>query len=353
MDELTIDNLDRVNKEANAALLRVQETEALEAWRIMYLGRKGIIPSLLRGVKDLNSTSRRMIGQRGNQIRQELEQAYQVKATTTQAKSASQLAHSTNNGQSYTGHLHPITITTRRLTHILSDLGFIIAEGPLVESPQYAFDFLNIAADHPARGMMDTFYLENGNVLRPHTSPVQIRAVLEHHLNPPLKIFSPGRVFRAEKVDATHAHTFHQFEVLSVGQDISIANLIWTIEKIYIDFFAAPVSIRLRPSYFPFVEPGYEVDMSCVFCQADRVESSATPSHQPPVNCRMCKNTRWIEVMGAGMVHPIVLTNMNVDPGRYQGFAFGGAIDRLAMLRYNIDDIRLFWSGDLKFLRQF
>lgn len=363
MSGLTIDNLKKINKAAQLALDQVQEITALEAWRIEYLGRKGIIPALLRNVKNLSPAERRAVGQAGNEIRLQLQQSYQAKASALRSLAlADNLdAHKISPTVPQTkpanhrqpiklGHLHPMTITIRRLTHILSDLGFIFAEGPLVETPSYAFDFLNIPVDHPARGMMDTFYLENSNVMRPHTSPVQIRAVLENHLTPPFKIFSPGRVFRAEKVDATHGHTFYQFEGLSVGEDVSIANFIWTVKKIYADFFAAPVSIRLRPSYFPFVEPGFEVDISCVFCQASSHQAEKTPA---PVNCRICKNSRWLEIMGAGMVHPVVLKNMNVDPSRYQGFAFGGAIDRLTMLRYNIDDIRHFWSGDLKFLRQF
>jgi phenylalanyl-tRNA synthetase alpha chain len=218
-------------------------------------------------------------------------------------------------------------------------MGFQLAEGPLVEEARFNFDMLNIPLEHPARAETDTFYLENGHILRTHTSPVQVRTVLENNLTPPFKIFSPGRTFRSEKTDATHESTFHQFEGLAVGDNITIAGFKGDIEQIFARFFGQNISVRLRTSYFPFVEPGFEVDISCVFCQAK--------------GCRVCKHSGWIEVMGAGMVHPNVLRNMNINPEKYQGYAFGGAIDRLTMLRHGINDIRLFWSGDIDFLRQF
>ncbi len=222
---------------------------------------------------------------------------------------------------------------------IMIDLGFRMVEGPQAEETRFVFDLLNIPPEHPARGMMDTFHLSANYVLRPHTSPVQLRAVFAHQLAPPFKIFSPGRVFRAERTDASHSHTFYQFEGLAVGEDVTLADFKGIITSLYAQFFAKKIAVRLRPSYFPFVEPGLEVDISCLFCHGR--------------GCSVCQRTGWIEMMGAGLVHPNVLRHMQLDPAKYQGYAFGGSIDRLAMLRHGIDDIRLFWSGDLGFVRQF
>ncbi len=244
------------------------------------------------------------------------------------------------------GHLHPLTLTLNRIHEIFAALGFIIADGPEVEEAKYNFDALNTPLDHPARSASDTFMIDpasvNGEkdlVLRTQTSPMQIRSVEAMHLKPPLYVIAPGRVFRREKVDATHESTFYQFEGLGISETTSIADFKAIIAEFFSVFFQKDVTVRLRPSYFPFVEPGFEVDMSCVFCGGS--------------GCRVCKHTGWIEVMGAGMVHPNVLKNMNIDSEKYQGFAFGGAIDRLTMIRHGITDIRTFWSGDIRFLKQF
>lgn len=311
----------------------------LETWRVKYLGRKGLVPQLLRNLKDLSLKKKRTLGPAAQTLRQELEVAYKTKWAIFQQKSGGAPALRSLDEVGKEGALHPFTLTIRRVRDILMELGFTPVEGPLVESPEYDFDKLNIPPEHPARAETDTFYLTTGQVMRTSTSPVQLRGIEQHHLRPPIKICSPGRVFRSEKIDATHSHTFHQFEGLSIDEAVTLADLKGTVETLYSKFFGQPVETRLRPHYFPFVEPALEVDISCIFCQQK--------------GCRVCKQTGWLEVMGAGMVHPVVLRNMQIDPAEFQGFAFGGAIDRLAMLRYNVNDIRNFWSGDLKFISQF
>ncbi|MDP3997568.1 MAG: phenylalanine--tRNA ligase subunit alpha [bacterium] len=342
MTDLTPEKLSQLQTRALKELAAVSDAAALEAWRVKYLGRKGAVPLLLRGVKDLSAEEKKVVGQTGNQLRQALEQKYsQLKRHISTAQNSADnmptayyLLPATGNG-----HLHPLTLTIRRIQKILSDMGFVITEGPLVEDPGFNFDQLNIPLEHPTRSETDTFYLTAGQVLRTHTSPVQLRAVLQNRLQPPFRIFSPGRVFRAERTDATHEATFYQFEGLMVGTDVSLADLKRDVEQFYSKFFDQAVQSRLRTSFFPFVEPGLEVDISCVFCGGK--------------GCRVCKQTGWIEMMGAGMVHPNVLRNMNIDPAKYQGYAFGGAVDRLAMLRYGVSNIRSFWSGNFNFLKQF
>lgn len=342
--------LNILRSKALNTLEQVKDTGQLEQWRIAYLGRKGAIPKLLRQIKDLPLAEKRLIGQQGNKLRQKLEKLYQQKKLTFGPASLklSAVPITAPSIPPPLGHLHPITLASRRIQEIFSAMGFLIVEGPEVEEAKLNFDQLNIPLEHPARAATDTFYIEEHGgvkdlVLRTHTSPVQLRAVLENNLVPPFQILSPGRVFRAERTDATHETTFYQLEGLVVGDNISIADFKGTVETFYRIFFGKQVSTRLRPGYFPFVEPGFEVDISCLFCRA-----SAKNHH-----CSTCKDTKWIEVMGAGMVHPNVLKNMNIDPQTHQGFAFGQSIDRIIMLQHSIDDIRLFWSGDIKFLKQF
>lgn len=336
--------LDTLKTESVTALKQVKEAAQLEQWRITYLGRGGAIPRLLRAIKDLSLTEKRLIGRKGNELRQKLEILYERKKQAFGPVSFSAKPASFTPAQPLVGHLHPLTLAIRRVQQIFSAMGFLIVEGPEIEEARYNFDQLNIPFEHPARAETDTFYLEDHGdaqalVLRTHTSPVQLRTVLENNLTPPFKILSPGRVFRAERTDATHETTFYQFEGLVVEDGASVSDFKRTIETFYEAFFGKRVSARLRPSYFPFVEPGFEVDLSCVFCRQ--------------AGCHVCKNTGWIEVMGAGLVHPNVLKNMNIDPRAHQGFAFGQSIDRIVMLNHGIDDIRLFWSGDIRFLKQF
>ncbi|MBI2577455.1 MAG: phenylalanine--tRNA ligase subunit alpha, partial [Candidatus Wildermuthbacteria bacterium] len=238
------------------------------------------------------------------------------------------------------GHLHPITLAQRRAIEIFEGMGFGVAEGPEIESEWYNFDALNIPPNHPARDMWDTFWLKPRNanmLLRTHTSPVQVRYMEKN--NPPLRIIAPGRVFRYEATDARHGFQLYQLEGLMVGKTVSVANFKAILREFYRRFFDSPVTLRLRPSYFPFVEPGFEVDMSCVFCKGN--------------GCQSCGQAGWLEMMGAGMVHPKVFEAVKYIPKDWQGFAFGMGIDRLAMMKYKVNDIRLFYSGELGFLRQF
>jgi len=238
------------------------------------------------------------------------------------------------------GHLHPLTQTMFQINQIFSDLGFTIAEGPEIETEFYNFDTLNIPEHHPARDMWDTFWLEPLNarkLLRTHTSPVQVRFMEEH--KPPLRIIAPGKVFRQEATDATHEAQFYQLEGLVVGENISLAHLKGTLEEFFEKFFSKKTELRLRPSYFPFVEPGVEIDASCFKCSG--------------AGCSTCKGTGFIEIMGAGVVHPMVLESSGIDSKKYSGFAFGCGIDRLVMLKYGVDDVRLLYSGDLRLTNQF
>src|SRR3989344_9691095 len=314
--------LEDLQKQAHKELADVADAAALEAWRVTYIGRKGKLSELLRGVKDLGDEEKRVIGKTANILKKTLEEAYSVKKEALVASSGLQAkSYKLQAGEASTGHLHPLTLTIERVQNIFAAMGFIIADGPEVEEARYNFDALNIPSDHPARGEGDTFMIdpksvsgEQDVVLRTQTSPMQIRSVETMRLTPPFYVIAPGRVYRREKVDATHESTFYQFEGLGIGEDITIADFKGVIAAFFSTFFQKDVTVRLRPSYFPFVEPGFEVDMSCVFCAQK--------------GCRVCKYTGWIEVMGAGMVHPNVLKNMNIDPTKYQGFAFGGAIDR-------------------------
>jgi len=343
----TEQQIKELEKQAQDELAVIQDAVALESWRILYIGRSGVVPELLRGIKDLSAENKKIIGKLANVLRKKLEEQYEDKKNVVTTGSVRGLPRvATPHGGAKLGHLHPLTLTMNRITQIFASMGFVIADGPEVEEGKYNFDALNIPLDHPARGEGDTFMVdpksiggEQDIVLRTQTSPMQIRSVQSMHLKPPLKVIAPGRVFRREKVDATHESTFYQFEGLGISETMSIADFKGIIAEFFSVFFEKEVTVRLRPSYFPFVEPGFEVDMSCVFCGQS--------------GCKVCKQTGWIEVMGAGMVHPTVLRNMNIDPEKYQGFAFGGAIDRLTMIRHGINDIRLFWSGDIRFLKQF
>jgi phenylalanyl-tRNA synthetase alpha chain len=242
-----------------------------------------------------------------------------------------------NDGKS--GHLHPLTALSERIITIFSDLGFEFATGPEMESEEYNFDMLNVPKDHPSRDMQDTFWIKDrpGMVLRTHTSPVQVRYMEKH--KPPLRIITIGRTFRNEKTDATHEAQFSQLEGLAVGPDVSLANLKATLEHFFAKLFGKEITVRFRPSFFPFVEPGVEVDMECFNCDGK--------------GCSVCKHTGWIEMLGAGMVHPNVLDAAQVDSKTNQGFAFGVGVERIAMAVYRIPDLRYFYSGDLRFINQF
>lgn len=249
-----------------------------------------------------------------------------------------------NNSSENQGHVHPLSLILAEINKIFTEMGFNIAQGPEVETEFYNFDTLNIPEHHPARDMWDTFWLKPLNarkLLRTHTSPVQVRYMEAH--KPPLKIIAPGKVYRHEATDATHEAQFYQLEGLVVGENISLANLKWTLEEFFEKLFGKKTGVRFRPSYFPFVEPGVEIDMTCFKCDGGKTGQS----------CSVCKGTGFIEIMGAGVVHPKVLESAGVDSKKYSGFAFGCGVDRLVMLKYGVDDVRLLYGADLRLVNQF
>jgi len=318
----------------------------------MYLGKKGDLTLLLKSLVKLNAPQRKKLGKGANMLKEKIQQLVLSKTQELAKREVSTNQHAewldiTMPARKIEqGHMHPLTQVQRKAQEIFRSMGFAVAEGPEVESEWYNFDALNIPRDHPARDMWDTFWLKQEKqstntkenfLLRTHTSPVQIRYMQEH--NPPLRIIAPGRVFRYEATDARHQINFYQLEGLMVGRDVSVANFRAVIQEFYQKFFEKEITIRLRPSYFPFTEPSFEVDMTCVVCEGK--------------GCSSCGHSGFMEMMGAGMVHPNVFKAAGYNPKNWQGFAFGMGIDRLAMMKYKVEDIRLFYSKDLRFLQQF
>jgi len=313
-----------------------------------YLGKKGELTQILRSLEKLPKEKRVKVGKAANELKNFLKLKFEQKAQELkkiikkETEKKEWLDITAPGRRPVFGHLHPLTQVKRKVEEIFQAMGFEVVEGPDTETEWYNFDALNIPRDHPARDVWDTFYLKNGLLLRTHTSPVQVRYMEKN--NPPLRIIVPGRVFRHEATDASHEINFYHIEGLMVGKNISTANFKAIIEEFFKRFFEKPIKIRMRPGYFPFVEPGFEVDMTCLACEGK--------------GCSACQKTGWMEMMGAGMVHPNVLKAAGLTPHQYsgsgwQGFAFGIGMDRLAMMKYKINDIRLFYSGDLRFLNQF
>lgn len=337
-----MENLEALANEAKAAIEAAGDGPALEQLRVDYLGKKGQITALLKGLGKLSPEERPQAGAQINVVKQELQDLIgERKAALESAAVAEQLAAETidvtlpGRGQS-TGGIHPVTRTMERMEAFFSAIGFEVVEGPEIEDDYHNFEALNIPAHHPARAMHDTFYVDEHTVLRTHTSPVQVR-VMESQ-QPPLKIICPGRVYRCDS-DLTHTPMFHQVEGLLIDEHSSFADLKGVIEEFLRVFFEKELEVRFRPSYFPFTEPSAEVDIQCVNCGGD--------------GCRVCSHTGWLEVMGCGMVHPRVFEHSNIDTEKYSGFAFGMGVERLAMLRYGVNDLRLFFDNDLRFLEQF
>jgi len=338
-------NLDQLQKLADEELNGVKDAAGLERFRVAYLGRKeGKLNAVLRSLKDLPEEERRVVGPRANALRQYLEQKIEEKVRDLESAGLSdgegeRIDVTAPAKRLSRGHLHPMTQLMQKAIVIFSSMGFGVVSGPEVETEYYNFDALNVPKDHPARDMQDTFWLDvPGLLLRTQTSPVQIRYMEKH--KPPFRMIAPGKVFRNEATDATHEAQFYQLEGLMIGKDVSLANLKAILEVFYRNLLDdQKLKIRFRPSYFPFVEPGVETDLTCFKCRGK--------------GCAVCKKTGWIEVMGAGMVHPKVLENVGIDSRQWQGFAFGGGLDRIAMIKYGIDDIRLLYNGDLRFLKQF
>jgi len=329
-----------------AALSEVAASEtlaALEDVRVRWLGKKGAFTEQLKALGSLPAGERPAAGARINDAKEALQAALERRRG---ALARADIDHALAAGRSdvtlpgrgeETGGLHPITLARLRIETLFRRAGFDVAAGPEIEDDFHNFGALNIPESHPARAAHDTFYFEDGRLLRTHTSPVQIRSLLAH--GAPLAIIAPGRVYRSDAVDMTHSPMFHQLEGLVVGENVSFANMKAVLHGFLQAFFERPVGMRLRPSYFPFTEPSAEVDMSCVFCEGR--------------GCRTCKQSGWLEICGCGMVHPSVLRASHVDPERFTGYAFGAGIDRLAMLRYDLNDLRLFFENDVRFLRQF
>lgn len=337
-----MENLEPLASEAKAAIAAAEDGATLEQLRVEYLGKKGQITSLLKGLGKLSADERPAAGAKINVVKQELQDLIGERKTAMEAsKVAEQLAQETidvtlpGRGQT-TGGIHPVTRTIERIEDFFSSIGFDVVEGPEIEDDYHNFEALNIPAHHPARAMHDTFYIDETTVLRTHTSPVQVR-VMESE-QPPLKVICPGRVYRCDS-DLTHTPMFHQVEGLLIDEHSSFADLKGVVEEFLRVFFEKELSVRFRPSYFPFTEPSAEVDIQCVNCGGS--------------GCRVCSHTGWLEVMGCGMVHPRVFEYSNIDTEKYSGFAFGMGVERLAMLRYGVNDLRLFFDNDLRFLEQF
>jgi phenylalanyl-tRNA synthetase alpha chain len=337
-----MENLEPLANEAKAAIAAATDSVTLEQLRVDYLGKKGQLTGLLKGLGKLSAEERPEAGALINVIKQELQDLIGArKAALEGAAIEAKLAQETidvtlpGRGQS-TGGVHPVTRTIERMEDFFSNIGFDVVEGPEIEDDYHNFEALNIPAHHPARAMHDTFYVDEHTVLRTHTSPVQVR-VMENQ-EPPLRIICPGRVYRCDS-DLTHSPMFHQVEGLLIDEHSSFADLKGLIEDFLRVFFERELAVRFRPSYFPFTEPSAEVDIQCVNCGGK--------------GCRVCSQTGWIEILGCGMVHPRVLELSGIDAEKYSGFAFGMGVERLAMLRYGVNDLRLFFDNDLRFLEQF
>ncbi len=342
--------LNQLKTEALAALQEVNSSEILDVWRVKYLGKKSDILSVLKGLGALPAEERKVVGALANQLKKEFEALHKEKelsfASTSRVRGSSEeIFDITLPGKPINrGSIHPITQVLYELEQIFASMGFEVIEGPEVEWDWYNFEALNIPKEHPARDSMQTFWVDTPPseqgwemLLRTHTSPMQIR-VMEKQ-KPPLRIVIPGRVFRYEATDATHLHMFHQIEGLAIDKGITMADLKGSLYEFSRRFFGPDRRVRFRCDFFPFVEPGVEMAVECVVCGGN--------------GCRLCGNSGWIEILGAGMVHPKVLEAGGIDPDEYSGFAFGMGIERIPLLRYGIDDIRLFYGNDLRFLRQF
>lgn len=350
-------DFEKLKMEADAGIENVKTQDELEQVRLKYFGRKaGALNDVLKGLKDLPDDLKREYGRNANELKMYLENEIEIKKNELSSKGSKEKEEkekidiSVPGVKIHAGHLHPLTQIIRKSVGIFQTMGFEVADGPEVETEFYNFDALNIPADHPSRDMQDTFWLASPKplgeggfevpklLMRTQTSSVQIRYMEKN--KPPLRIVCPGRVFRKEATDATHEMQFYQLECLMVGRGVSLVNLKSILETFFQQLLGSEkLKIRFRPSYFPFVEPGVEVDVTCFKCGGK--------------GCGLCKQTGWIEIGGAGMVHPKVLKAVNIDSREFSGFAFGMGLDRVAMLRYGIDDVRLLYSGDLRLLEQF
>jgi phenylalanyl-tRNA synthetase alpha chain len=335
MQDLLDSALARINASAAA--------EELEAVRVEVLGRKGVLAQLSKDMGKLSPEERASRGKFINTAKQALESAYETRKSAFESAALATRLDSEWFDLTVPapgprpGSLHPITQIQWEIEDLFRSLGFTVLDGPEVETEHHNFDALNIPPDHPARDMQDTFWLDGGYLLRTHTSPVQIRGM--EKLGPPLRMIAPGRVFRNESVDASHEHTFYQLEGMMIDRDVSVGHLIYFMKTLLTAIFKREVTVRLRPGFFPFVEPGFELDIQCLICGGS--------------GCPVCKQSGWVELLPCGLVNPHVLRISGIDPNEWNGFAFGLGLTRLVMMRYAIDDIRWLQSGDLRFLKQF
>ncbi|HET9016147.1 MAG TPA: phenylalanine--tRNA ligase subunit alpha [Thermomicrobiaceae bacterium] len=340
------DQLAQLRARAETHLASASTTEALADWYGQYLGRRGEVTQTMQQLRSMPADERPAFGQAVNGLKMELQADFErrqeeVRAGEVNARLAREAVDVTLPGREPSvGTLHPVTQMIREVTDIFAHLGFQTVEGPEVEDAYYAFDALNIPKEHPARDVWDTIFIRSHSreiVLRPHTSPMQIRTM--ERTEPPVRVVVPGRCYRYEALDATHEWHFHQIEGLAVDEHITMADLKGTLAEFARQVFGRERKVRFRCDYFPFVEPGVDFAIDCMFCHG--------------AGCRICKGTGWIEILGAGMVHPNLLTNVGYDPERYTGWAFGMGVERLVMLKYGVQDIRAFYQGDLRFLAQF
>ncbi len=339
------EELQKIKQEIFSQLEKISDEQALQEMEVKYLGRKGELTQKLKGLKDLNEEERREAGQLANRIKQEVAEKIQEVRSSLGEGGKQGFVDVTLPGENIErGHLNPLTIVKNDLEDIFTSMGFMILDGPELESDYYCFEALNIPQNHPARDMQDTFYIDKKNeqgeydmVMRTHTSPVQVRGMQKY--GAPFRGVVPGRVYRSEAIDACHEQTFDQMEGLMVDKDISVNDLIAVVKEFLNKIFGKEMETRVRPGYFPFTEPSIELDIKCTICGGE--------------GCPSCKNSGWLELVPGGMVHPKVLEYGGIDPKEYSGFAFGLGLTRLVMMRYGIDDIRMINSGDLRFLKQF
>lgn len=334
-----IEQIQKINQEAVNDQEKVTTAQELDEFRLKYLSRKGIISSLFSELKNVDAKERGVVGQKINQLKKDVESSF--KDLEEELKSGSETQEDIDlflpGRKPFVGRLHPLTQVLQEIKEIFFNLGFRVEDGPEIETDFYNFEALNIPKDHPARDMQDTLYITEEVLLRTHTSPVQIRVMKSQE--PPISIIAPGRVYRRDTPDASHSPFFHQVEGLVVDEGISFGDLKGVITAFAHKMFGSDIKVRFRPSFFPFTEPSAEYDFNCVFCRGK--------------GCRVCKNTGWVEISGAGMVDPNVFKAVGYDCEKYTGYAFGMGVDRIAMLKYGINDIRLFFENDLRFLEQF
>ncbi len=340
------EQIEKLKREAAEAIKKTAANlSELNDVRVRYLGKKGELTGILRGMSKLSKEDRPRIGQIVNEARAQIEALLaekneKLKAEEMAQRLASEKIDITLPGrQQPLGHLHPLTLTLNRIKDIFMSMGFSVEEGPEIERDYFNFEALNLPKDHPARDMQDSFYITDEILMRTQTSPVQARTMQSHEPNSPIRMIAPGRVYRRDDYDATHSPMFTQVEGLVIDKGICLADLKGTLELFLHQIFNENVGVRFRPSFFPFTEPSAEVDISCVMCHGK--------------GCRVCKGTGWLEILGAGMVHPHVLEMSGYDPKKVSGFAFGLGVERIAMLSYGIDDLRMFYDNDTRFLRQF